>query len=223
MRRIRREKLDRLVLPDSVERSTLIKFVAALHARSESQLRHLQSEMSRILRFAENIKEQAARASAEQRKAMAMLAPPKSTPSKSLDELSGLVAEPQRKLMEHVAAETVLMSAMNLGFFGAPAGHEFITSDVPVTWFDPDLYKRAPFYQVLGLGYRNVEVTLPVSPKLILHISHHPQLSGRWMLASEPMVEEFNRRTRWECYRDFVTIHNRKNPYWFIDLKPPPA
>src|SRR5216684_150920 len=65
---IRREKLDRSVLPDSVERSTLITFVAALHARSAAQLRHLQSERNRVVMLAELIAEQAARATPEQRK-----------------------------------------------------------------------------------------------------------------------------------------------------------
>jgi hypothetical protein len=113
------------------------------------------------------------------------------------------------------------MLRMDLALFEAPAGHEFITSDVPVTWFDPDFYKRPPAYQSLGLAYPNVEVRMPVSPRLILNISHHTELDGRRFLATGQMVEEFNRVARFECYEHFVTQSNRKNDYWFFDMQPP--
>lgn len=37
----------------------------------------------------------------------------------------------------------------------------FITSDDPCVWFDPEAYKRLPFYRSVGLGYRSVEVHCP--------------------------------------------------------------
>jgi len=218
---LRRDKLEQRVALSPVERANLITFVAALHARSAAQLRHLQSERNRVVRLAERIAEQAARATPEQRKAMAMLAPPPSTHSWSLEEFRALAAEPQRTLPDYILAETAIMLRMNLALFEAPAGHEFITSDVPVTWFDPDCYKRPPAYQSLGLAYPNVEVRMPVSPRLILNISHHTELGGRRFIATGQMVEEFNRVTRFECYEHFVTASNRKDDYWFFDLQPP--
>ena len=113
------------------------------------------------------------------------------------------------------------MLRMNLALFEAPAGHAFITSDVPVIWFDPDLYKRPPAYQSLGLAYPNVEVRMPVSPRLILNISHHTELGGCRFVATGQMVEEFNRVARFECYEHFVTASNRKDHYWFFDAQPP--
>ena len=218
---LRGDKLERRVALSRVEWANLVTFVAALHVRSAAQLRHLQSERNRVVKLAERIAEQATRATAEQRKAMAMLAPPPSTPSWSLEEFRALAAEPQRTLRDYILAETAVMLRMNLALFEAPAGYAFITSDVPVTWFDPDLYKRPPAYQSLGLAYPNVEVRMPVSPRLILNISHHTELGGRRFIATGQMVEEFNRVTRFECYVHFVTASNRKDDYWFFDLQPP--
>jgi hypothetical protein len=218
---LRGDKLERRVALSPVERENLIAFVAALHARSKAQLRHLQSERNRVVKLAERIAEQATRATPEQRKAMAMLAPPPSMPSWSLEEFRALAAEPQRSLRDSILAETAVMLRMNLALFEAPAGHAFITSDVPVTWFDPDLYRRPPAYQSLGLAYPNVEVRMPVSPRLILNISHHTKFGGRQFMAPKQMVEEFNRVARFECCEHFVTASNRKDDYWFFDLQPP--
>lgn len=217
---LRRDKLERRVALSPVERANLITFVAALHVRSAAQLRHLQSERYRVVRLAERIAEQAAHATPEHRKAMAMPSPP-STRSWSLVEFRALAAEPQRTLPDYILAETAVMLRMNLALFQAPTGHEFITSDVPVTWFDPDVYKRPPAYQSLGLAYPNVEVRMPVSPRLILNISHHTELDGRQFGATGQMVEEFNRVARFECYEHFVTQSNRKDDYWFFDAQPP--
>src|SRR5216684_2618292 len=184
---LRGDKLERRVALSRVEWANLVTFVAALHVRSAAQLRHLQSERNRVVKLAERIAEQATRATAEQRKAMAMLAPPPSTPSWSLEEFRALAAEPQRTLRDYILAETAVMLRMNLALFEAPAGYAFITSDVPVTWFDPDLYKRPPAYQSLGLAYPNVEVRMPVSPRLILNISHHTELGGRRFIATGQM------------------------------------
>ncbi len=65
---LRRDKLEQRVALSPVERANLITFVAALHARSAAQLRHLQSERNRVVMLAELIAEQAARATPEQRK-----------------------------------------------------------------------------------------------------------------------------------------------------------
>src|ERR1019366_629036 len=56
----------------------------------------------------------------------------------------------------------------------------------------------------------------PVSPRLILNISHHTQLGGRRFVATGQMAEEFNRVARFECYEHFVTQSNRKDDYWFF-------
>jgi hypothetical protein len=216
-----RDKLERCVALSPTERVSLITFVAALHTRSAAQLRHLRFQRNQVVSFAERIAEQAGRATPEQRKAMAMLAPPPSTRSYSLEEFRALAAEPQRTLPDYILAETAVMLPMNLALFEAPAGHEFITSDVPVTWFDPDFYQRPPAYQSLGLAYPSVEVRMPVSPRLILNISHHTELGGRRFPATGQMVEEFNRVARFECYEHFVTQSNRKDDYWFFDLQPP--
>src|SRR5262249_24247660 len=57
---------------------------------------------------------------------------------------------------------TDLLFQMNLAFLCAEKGTRFITSDDPCNLFNPDLQWQK-FYGP-GLGQRNIEVTLPLSP-----------------------------------------------------------
>jgi hypothetical protein len=219
---IRRKKIDRREPMAPLEMDRLITFVAALHARSSAHLHHLRSKRSRVVEFADKLTAQVARATPAQRKAMAMMPVPPGQ-SISVDEFRRLVEKPHRTLAEQVMAEATVMSKMKIALFDAPPDREFITSDVPVTWFDPELYKRPPFYRVLGLAYPMVEVTMPISPNSLLYISHHAQFGGRRFIASKQMADEFNRRARFECNKHFVTRTERMNDYWFFDMQPPAA
>ena len=71
-----------------------------------------------------------------------------------------------------LAIETIfpIFSKMRWAFFRAPEGVEFITSDCPVSWYDPT--PGPPAYAGHGLGMRNVEVTFPITPKVTLLGTH---------------------------------------------------
>src|SRR5207248_4089084 len=63
-----------------------------------------------------------------------------------------------------LAAAAPIMWKMPLGFLEAPNGSFFITSDNPCIWFDPEAYKRHPFYRNPGLAMKDIEITMPISP-----------------------------------------------------------
>jgi hypothetical protein len=105
-----------------------------------------------------------------------------------------------------------LLCRMSLAFFctdGTSA--RFITSDDPVTLFNPDLQWQR-FYGP-GLAQSGVELTMPISPEVALCMTWS-NLRGyiqipRWR------VEELNRFTRGHCYEHFIAHSPKKKFVWF--------
>jgi len=63
-----------------------------------------------------------------------------------------------------------IFDGMRWSFYKAPDGVEFITTDCPVSWYDPT--PRPAFYSGHGLGMRGVEVTFPINPRTTLLGTH---------------------------------------------------
>jgi len=87
----------------------------------------------------------------------------------------------------------------------------FISSDDPVTLFNPDLQWQRLYGP--GLAQSGVELTMPVSPDIALCMTWS-NLSGyiqipRWR------VEELNRFTRGHCYEHFIAHSPKKKFIWF--------
>jgi hypothetical protein len=114
-----------------------------------------------------------------------------------------------------------ILGRMSLAFLctdGSAA--RFITSDDPVTLFNPDLQWQR-FYGP-GLAQSGVELTMPVSPEIALCMTWS-NLKGyiripRWR------IEELNRFTRAHCYEQFISHSPRKKFIWFsrLPLHDPP-
>ena len=90
----------------------------------------------------------------------------------------------------------------------------FITSDRPCVIYNPDMYKWPPMYRNPGLGLEKTEVTLPLSPRQLLLISHHHDLRG-YRPVPAALVDEINRRTRFYCEQVFVSWTDKTRPVWF--------
>lgn len=116
-------------------------------------------------------------------------------------------------LVPMVTTETPLLMRLDLLVLTS-AEAAFITSDYPCVWFDPEGYKRAPFYQGPALIYKSIEITLPVSPRQMILLNRQG-LSGYTGDLPERIVEEYNRRTRFACSEHFVNCRDATNPLWF--------
>lgn len=105
-----------------------------------------------------------------------------------------------------------LLSRMSLAFLCTDGTRSrFITSDDPVTLFNPDLQWQR-FYGP-GLAQSGVELTMPVSPEVAICMTWS-NLRGyiripRWR------VEELNRFTRGHCYEHFISHTPKKKLIWF--------
>jgi hypothetical protein len=95
----------------------------------------------------------------------------------------------------------------------------FITSDAPAVWFDPEWHKKPPMFRSPSLSDPLLEISMPISPSQMLVISHqdpaHPKLEVEYLDVLEHHVEEFNRRTRFRCDKEFVVRRETMHPRWF--------
>jgi hypothetical protein len=112
-----------------------------------------------------------------------------------------------------------LLSRMNMAIFTTEDPDGFITSDMPCVLFDPNSYRRPPFYRAPSLIDRGVEVTLPLTPNRLLFLSYTP-IRG-YVQAEQKTVDELNRRTRFACSEYFVSYRGTVKDYWFDPGKEP--
>lgn len=107
---------------------------------------------------------------------------------------------------------TRLILKMSVAFLCVDnGGSKFITSDDPCNLFNPDLQWQR-FYSP-GLAQRNVQVTLPLSPEIMLCMSWS-NLRGyiRW---ERSRVNEANRMIVGHCYKYIVSHSSKVKWIWF--------
>jgi hypothetical protein len=217
---IRDKKLNKRERLSPGDRAFLCAFVAAAHFRTPRVRDHWASQWGGLLqkfdRFAENAKS----ATAEQRRAMTGVSRSGSSKgSFTREHLTQLAERPlQTMLAPYVSQLTPLLVKMSIEvqFTDDPIG--FITTDAPCTFFDPQGYKRPPFYRD-GLGSETTEVTLPISPSKCL-LFNWRGLDG-YREAPDWWVHELNRRHIAHCDEYFISRSPTTNPYWFQILEPP--
>lgn len=106
---------------------------------------------------------------------------------------------------------TRLILKMNVAFLCAKGNAYFVTSDDPCNLFNPDLQWQK--FGSPGLGQKNVQMTLPLSPDIMLCMSWS-NLRG-YMAWERSRVEEANRMTVGHCYKYFVSRSRRVKRMWF--------
>ena len=104
-----------------------------------------------------------------------------------------------------------LLMKMSVAFLVAEKGAKYVTSDDPCNLFNPDLQWQR-FYSP-GLGQRNVQVTLPLSPEILLCLSWS-NLRG-YILWDKSGVQEANRMVVGHCYKYFVSHSPKPKRMWF--------
>jgi len=114
-------------------------------------------------------------------------------------------------LIELLPDLTQLLMQMSVAFLCAgESNSKFITSDDPCNLFNPDLQWQR-FYGP-GLGQKRVELTLPLSPNVLLCMSWS-NLKGyiRWQ---RKRIDEANRTVARHCYKYVVSHRPRLKRSW---------
>ena len=107
-----------------------------------------------------------------------------------------------------------LYYGMSMGIFVAPENCHFITSDSPTVWYNPEAYKLPPFWRSAGLAQEKVEVTMPLTPKFALYLSHYEKITG-YLNVPARVVQDLNRRTRFHCEQWFISQNGEVREEWF--------
>lgn len=117
----------------------------------------------------------------------------------------------KRGVFDSLPKITQLLTEMSVAFLVAEKGAKFVTSDDPCNLFNPDLQWQR-FYGP-GLGQKNVQLTLPLSPQIMLCMSWS-NFRGymRWERAR---VQESNRMTVGYAYKYFISHSPKPKRMWF--------
>jgi Protein of unknown function (DUF4238) len=115
-------------------------------------------------------------------------------------------------MMQTLPKLVELLMHMSLAFICTGKSRiKFITSDDPCTLTNPALQGQR-FYGP-GLGQERVELTLPLSPEVMLHMCW-ANVKG-YLELDESWIQELNRQTRGHSYEYFISHTQTIRRYWF--------
>lgn len=213
--RVRRQRLSPCLELAPADRAVICAFMSAQQSRTPKFREHHRAQWGEVLAIADELELKMRDASVAQKKRAARVGIPSGGPSLSHDEVRKIAADPIQHLMPPTAdAMAEIFARMQMIIFCTDDPVGFITSDAPCVIFDPEWYKRPPIYQAPGLGFPTVEVSMPVAPNRLIVLTHRKGLEGYYSLG-EALLDEYNRRTRFECHQYFVVNANTTKPIWF--------
>lgn len=210
---IRRKVIDKRKNISMDDKFILAAFTEAMKSRTKAFAIHQSMQWQKIIDKADQMKEWAKTASVEQKRIASRIE--KGTgPSFSYEEVKKIAKNPIKVLLApSVNTVTPLLMKMNLSVLEAEDGANFITSDNPCVWMDPEAYKRHPVYRSPGLIYDSIEVILPVSPKHVLIF--HRKDADEYIPTDAALVEKTNRIIRHYCHQQFIVNGNYIKKTWF--------
>lgn len=210
------------------DKATLCLFVATAHFRTQKSRDHWKRQWGQLGELGDQIKAHVESLSPEQRANLENATPLVSGPAFSLEDIRPLADQPLRLLPLFTTREAELLSCMTITILCTSGGFPFITSDAPVVWFDPELYKMPSFYRNLALGSPTIEVSMPISPTRSVLFTHGRSTDGYFYVSSGiklglDLIDESNRKTRFHCDDHFVSDSKEKKDIWFDPGTPPPG
>jgi hypothetical protein len=155
------------------EQGVLLAFLASSKFRTPDYREHTRSQWQPVLDKGRAMEKWARTATPEQCANAARIGRVGSSGrGMTMDEVQAIVDKPlQTTLRVHVSTIVPLLAKMTyLTILCTESVPGFITGDEPVVWFDPEAYKRPPFYQSPALMYESIEITLPISPRSMMFL-----------------------------------------------------
>lgn len=217
--RIRNTRFVRRVWPNEAELEWVRAFVATAQVRTAAMRDHQRRQWMEFRERAEDMERAMREATPEAREAMARvgrLTGGGRGATLTLEDVRALEAKPVQHMVAPVLRTVLpLLRQMHLAVLCTSDPLGFVTTDHPCTWFDPEAYKRPPFYRGPGLASPTIEVTLPITPQQCLVISHHPSLAG-YIDIEQHTLDELNRRHIAHCSGHFIACRNETRPAWFV-------
>jgi hypothetical protein len=194
----------------------LLLFVAAMHARTPRMRDHLGEFWNELKRKGEALEAKMLSKDSRQKQSRIGLEPASlERGGIGLEEVRELAANAMQSMLEpFIAAEFPLLTRMKCIILCTENDPGFITSDDPVSWFDPEWHKKPPLFRSPAFVDPKLEITFPLSPHQMLMLMHgDPGISYQEIPVS--IVSDLNRRTRFLCHKQFVVKRAYLEPSWF--------
>ena len=180
----------------TTDRARLCVFAAAMHSRTTAAGAHWRKQHQQL-----------------HEQIVALEQAHHTQPSLSLETQKYVENAHQELIAASLEIEAPLLFQMQMTILVANDEIGFITSDTPCIWFNPNLYKFPPAFRSPGLGHKDIEVTLPLTPDHLLMISHRAYPA--YVEVAQNVVDESNRQTRFHSAQEFVSRNGETRPYWF--------
>lgn len=199
------------------EHFVLCIFLASIHARTIQQLQHVSDQWRRPLEMMEEMAAQMKSASPEELKRMASIPSLRSSENESsmtIDDVRRIVEHPvEAMLFPMISIEAPLLRKLDFSVLCTSSIRGFITSDAPCVWTDPEAYKRPPLYQSPALGYKSIEIFLPVSPSQCIFLNR--QGMRGYIDVEDSVLNHVNRAVRFASETHFISNEGVVEDYWF--------
>jgi hypothetical protein len=187
----------------SEERLKLCAFATAMFARSKSQGDHFAESFRAINAQVENLEKKGG-----------------AKPRLSLETRHHAENAPASTIAMFMLSWPFLFMRMRLTILCTDADEGFITSDRPFIMNKPEGYKLAPIMRTPAPGRdAKIEVTLPLTPKRLLLISH--TYPPGYIEVPQAVVDELNTRVRFGCDEYFVSHKGIVKDCWFVPATVP--
>lgn len=131
------------------------------------------------------------------------------------EELEKLKTEMhQKSIFEQAPKVTEIMMSMSIAFLCSnDSGAKFITSDDPCNLFNPKLQWDRSLFNSPGLGQKDTQVTLPLSPDTLLCLSRS-NVRG-YIQIPKNLIHEQNRMIRGFAHKYFIAHSPKLKRSWF--------
>jgi len=120
-------------------------------------------------------------------------------------------------LIETIEISAPILFAMDLSLYSADDQLGFLTSDEPCIMHNPTAYRYHPMMRSPGLLQRDVQVLLPLSPRLLIAFSHTPTYPRITPLKREH-VDEVNRMIVWSAAEEIISWTDALRDEWFAPM-----
>lgn len=221
--RVRKLRIEKRKPISAEDATTLHFFVATAHARTAAYRDHHRAQFARLREKVEALSKDFADATEEQKMNMRRI--PNIAIEKgesiSLDNIKMMEDFPiQQMLAPTLRAVLPIYEGMSMAILCTDDDIGFITSDNPVTWFDPEGYKRHPLHRSPGLAMKDIEVTLPLTPHHCLLFTHKNNFQG-YIDISTDTLDQLNHRHVQHCHEIFISRRSSVKDIWFQPIEVP--
>ena len=132
--------------------------------------------------------------------------------SSEIDEM--LTNTPPEYVANTIEIAAPILAGMALSIYSTDDPLGFITSDNPCIMHNPTAYRYHPMLRSPGLRHRDVQIMLPISPRLMIAYTHTRTYPAITPLPTD-VVDEFNRMSVWNADREIVSWRGELKEKWF--------